>query len=140
MDLSLSGTGGEGILSLPALDAAAPKRLCVIGDPILDEWLLGEPRGCQDGCAAFAVRSTRTTAGGAAGAARHLEHWRCEVTLIAPVCAPLERALTGSGVDCDLCFPCPQNPVKSRCVTADGRVHHRQDREPGWHGLSQGEM
>lgn len=59
-----------------AADKECPKRILVIGDCMFDMYVQGrlEPT-CQEGCPKFVQESMVTVPGGAANAARSLEHW-----------------------------------------------------------------
>jgi hypothetical protein len=132
------GSLGKVRPSLVVLDRAFPKRICVIGDPIVDVWVTGQPRACQDDCGCFVTGQEYLRPGGAAGAASQLGNWGCEVSLVAPLSRKLDRCFT-TGVCTDLCFECPANPVKYRYVKPDGRIAYRVDKEPACHGLSASE-
>jgi D-beta-D-heptose 7-phosphate kinase/D-beta-D-heptose 1-phosphate adenosyltransferase len=116
---------------LIAADADGPRKVCVLGDAVEDEWLEGELTSCQDGCPCFRERSRVVTPGGAAGAARQLTHWQSEAWLVAPA-GPhrgwqWKEARLGE-LNVELCFESESLPLKQRRV-AGGRVVGRTDRE-----------
>lgn len=116
-------------------------RLAVVGDPLLDIWVEGAASPCPDGCNAFREGPTVITPGGAANAARQLEHWPgVEVQLIGPVDRDVRHALAKTRVGLEYAFTCPQNPVKRRCVAEDGRVLWRCDKESRNHGLDDADL
>jgi D-beta-D-heptose 7-phosphate kinase/D-beta-D-heptose 1-phosphate adenosyltransferase len=63
---------------LIALDAASPKTVMIVGDSMWDDWVHGRMDTCQERCPKFVEGSRVETPGGAANAARQLEHWKCE--------------------------------------------------------------
>lgn len=62
-------------------DRTAPKRIVVVGDAMMDEYVHGEMRDCQDGCRKFVQQEVVRVSGGAAGAARCLANWCSEVRI-----------------------------------------------------------
>ena len=119
---------------LIALDRAAPKKVAVVGDTMIDEWVVGAEGGCQDGCLKLAAAEVRHTPGGAAGAARQLTHWGCETTLLGfwepglSACQGWLPAWTETCVNCDAV------PRKTRHLSHDGKILFRADHEQRVYG------
>ncbi len=120
----------------------ADLRILICGDPMLDVWVEGVAASCPDGCLAFREGPPVVTPGGAANAARQLAHWPgVEVQLVGPVDRDVRKALANVRIGLQYAlFPCPQNPVKRRCLSEDGRVLWRCDREVKNHGLPDAEL
>jgi bifunctional ADP-heptose synthase (sugar kinase/adenylyltransferase) len=58
------------------MDRRAPKRILVIGDGMTDVYVHGRLEDqCQEGCPKFVEESRISVPGGAANAARSLDHW-----------------------------------------------------------------
>jgi D-beta-D-heptose 7-phosphate kinase/D-beta-D-heptose 1-phosphate adenosyltransferase len=76
---------------LIAADRETPKRICVIGDEMVDEWVIGSLAACQDGCPCFKAGETIRTAGGAANAQRQLENWQSVVDRFCPDIEPCRK-------------------------------------------------
>jgi D-beta-D-heptose 7-phosphate kinase / D-beta-D-heptose 1-phosphate adenosyltransferase len=120
-----------------------PTRIAVLGDPMLDVWLEGQPLATADGPGLLAG-APAVTPGGAANAARQLcRQPGVAVSLVGPLDARLAPLLGGhlaGGLDLDLAFRCPQNPEKVRYLGDDGRVLFRADREAAAHGLTRADL
>jgi D-beta-D-heptose 7-phosphate kinase/D-beta-D-heptose 1-phosphate adenosyltransferase len=58
------------------------KHIVIIGDVMTDVWVHGRLEACQDDCIKFMEESRSYVPGGAANAARSLDHWRIKKTLI----------------------------------------------------------
>jgi D-beta-D-heptose 7-phosphate kinase/D-beta-D-heptose 1-phosphate adenosyltransferase len=117
-------------------DRASPRRVVVLGDTMTDLWCEGETSGCQEGCLRTALLNTRETSGGAANAARQLEHWCAEAVLIGPWPAGSKGP---AGTRQGLTLPVPMVPTKTRFLSG-GRVVFRADHEPRDYGLGRHEM
>jgi bifunctional ADP-heptose synthase (sugar kinase/adenylyltransferase) len=91
-------------------DQAAPKRVLVVGDVIDDVWVHGTLHDSQDGCQKFVEALRVHTPGGAAGAARQLQNWKCKVSL-----------------NCDVDLP-PIISTKTRYIV-DNKIVFRHDLE-----------
>ena len=85
------------------------KRIVVIGDAITDRWVYGHVEPSQDGCQKFVQEHAYITPGGAANAHNCLTHWKVNADLFA--LAEVDR------------------PVKTRFLTADGKITFRWDDE-----------
>jgi rfaE bifunctional protein nucleotidyltransferase chain/domain len=115
---------------LTASDMAAPKKLAVIGDSIIDVWLGGRLVSSVDGCPAFDVMGGRTTPGGAAGAARALARWCSTAHLISPWRSPWrppwgpERGDAWAEVNDQLCLELGVTcmPTRERMVDESGKI------------------
>ena len=97
------------------------KRIAVIGDPMIDEWVEGVVGHCQDHCWKITQGGQpRRTPGGAANAAWQLEaHWNVRVTRLG------------------LWNKLPTCPVKRRFTGEQGRIVFRHDEGEGTnYGLS----
>lgn len=101
---------------------ASGKRICVIGDPMLDEWVPVAPSGNGTESPVFrVVGPTVVTPGGAANAARQLARWGCDVILLGP----------SDG------YP---RPVKRRYLDPQGRLVLRADTEDANYGMTKGAL
>lgn len=113
---------------LTAMDEAAPKTVLVVGDPMVDVWMVGASFECQDGCPCYEHRHTVKTPGGAANAVRQLGRWRSRVHLVGPW--PSDLFTFGINHDCGITSNLV--PIKRRWL-AGGRVLMRADEEvPGY--------
>lgn len=129
-------------------DLERPYRIAVVGDTILDKWvLIDELFSSQDHCLSARTKSAVGAAeaelpGGAAGAARQLLHWNAEVHLIGPVARELMVSLRswGKNVLTDLAFVCPRLPVKTRYHDVLGRILFRAEMEPAVYGMMPSEL
>lgn len=61
------------------MDRESPRRILVIGDAMTDVYVHGRIEECQEGCPKFVRESHTTVPGGAANAARSLQHWSAKV-------------------------------------------------------------
>lgn len=66
-------------------DRKHPKRIFVVGDAMLDQYIQGRVEECQEGCPKFIEEEHVTVPGGAANAARSLQNWHCEVRQLYPL-------------------------------------------------------
>ncbi len=107
------------------------KKIAVIGDAMLDLWIEGHLKTCQEGCPAFREERRLETPGGAANAARQLVHWNVDAYLISPLTWRLmdEDRRPWTEVNHELCFGCLRIPQKVRYVGADGHTLWRSDSE-----------
>jgi bifunctional ADP-heptose synthase (sugar kinase/adenylyltransferase) len=86
-----------------------PRRIVVIGDAMVDQWVHGRIHPCQDDCPKFVDTEMYTTPGGAANALQSVHHW---------------------GVKTDLfSYGRDMYPIKRRFIDEDGRVLWRWDDE-----------
>jgi D-beta-D-heptose 7-phosphate kinase/D-beta-D-heptose 1-phosphate adenosyltransferase len=107
-------------------DKTNKKRIAVFGDAMLDAWVDGHLKECQDGCPGFAARDMNFLPGGAANAAVQLNHWHAEVSLVAfldknPVWDKKLRK-----IDQQFCFASHGVSQKIRLVDG-GKIVFRQD-------------
>ena len=118
----------EVIDRLIELDAEAPKRICVVGDTLVDHYAEGELLGCQDGCPLFRESSRVTTPGGAAGAARQLARWASESYLVGhwPARRFYQNPEGWDDFNAELCFDSWAAPAKTRLLHG-GKVVWRHD-------------
>lgn len=56
-------------------------RIVVIGDTMIDRWVIGEVGWCQDGCVKFIQKEIVETPGGATNAERSISRWRVDTSL-----------------------------------------------------------
>lgn len=84
------------------------RHVVVIGDTMVDRWVIGRVEDCQEGCPKFVQESVDEVPGGAGNAARSLENWGANVALYG-----------WASNDC---------PVKTRYV-ADGKILFRADED-----------
>ncbi len=129
---------------LLAADAASPMRLAVIGDAMEDFYIHGTMHPSQDGVQKFLRGETVRVPGGAANAARQLEHVASQAWLVSPLPRPwtVVHGEAWRGFSQELCLNhCPDGaiPVKTRWLV-DGRIVWRQDEEKPAYGLSQQEL
>lgn len=118
---------------LIALDAESPKRIAVVGDAMIDDYVEGEITGCQDGCPCFREGGAVVVPGGAAGAARQLARWSSETWLVAQIARPRgpgwEESWAGwDDFNGELAFKVPHVTVKTRLLH-DGKIVFRHDQD-----------
>jgi D-beta-D-heptose 7-phosphate kinase/D-beta-D-heptose 1-phosphate adenosyltransferase len=109
-------------------DRTCPRRIAVVGDAMLDEWITGTVSDCQESCPRLRSDGQDQLPGGAANAARQLSNWHADVWLIAAVpgnCHPV-----WAGVNTELCSRYGDIAVKRRYLDQHGRIVFRYDIEP----------
>lgn len=112
------------------------KHIAVIGDAMIDEWIVGEETTCQDGCPAFRVKKTLRTPGGVANAARQLKNWPVEVSLFIIADRDLRLVLDDHDLSARQDHGCHATPIKTRYVDETNRIFYRADIEIYLGGLS----
>jgi rfaE bifunctional protein nucleotidyltransferase chain/domain len=113
------------------------KTIAVIGDPMIDVFISGSIKSCQDGCLGFQEIDTFMIPGGAANAANCLRHTDAHIILLGPVSELLRGLIDRERIDVSPVYPCVNNPLKTRHVDYDtGKIAFRSDRESLCHGLS----
>lgn len=123
---------------LIAADLASPKRILVVGDAMIDEWVTGTQHVGQEDCPCFKQASVVRTPGGAANAARQLRNWQSCASLAAPWPMRLKE-FCGNDFDLALYFDCNDIPVKRRFLNQQGHVFFRHDVERPGCGFSLGD-
>src|SRR6516162_7348954 len=104
-------------------DTLNPKRIAIVGDTLEDFWHEGTFGPCQDGCPNYRALVEHSTPGGAANAARQLDHWSSTAWLIGPAHLHAE---SWSEINRELSFRCRFIPIKSRFLV-DGKIVWRYD-------------
>ena len=112
------------------------KHIAVVGDAMIDEWVVGEETTCQDGCPAFRVKRTFRTPGGAGNAARQLKNWPVVVSLFIVADRDLRLVLDDHDLSASQDHGCHATPVKTRYVSEANRIFYRADTEIHLGGLS----
>lgn len=112
--------------------------IVVVGDSLLDRFVHGRLKACQDGCPAFQAAEVVTVPGGAANAANCLRHTDAHIVLLGPVADELNSIKSFSDrVDTSSAIWCAANPIKTRFLDdTTGRIVFRQDSESAMYGLS----
>lgn len=110
------------------------KRILVLGDAMLDEWVSGNMASCQDGCVKFDHRDRIRTPGGAANAARSLIRSGAEVYLCAITGGLSLAADSGCFWHRDYEFIEGSIPIKRRYL-CDRKIVFRVDEEKLGYGL-----
>ena len=115
------------------------KKIAFIGDAMLDAWVPGHLKTCQDGCPCFDEQIGISCPGGAANAARQLRHWNVEPFLISPLDKNENWLRILKGINYGFCFPAQQNPFKVR-LTENGKIIFRSDYERPHYGMRPEEL
>lgn len=71
-------------------DEKSPRTILVVGDAMVDVYVHGKMNKCQEGCVKFTQESQVAVPGGAANAARSLEHWKSEVVIVEGAGGPVK--------------------------------------------------
>ncbi len=114
-------------------------RIAIVGDTMIDSFITGTLQPSQDGCPKFVEMEQVTLPGGAANAARAIEHSGAEVFLVGPVPRSRGESSTWHGINSELGFD-GELPVKTRFLDHTGRIVFRKDQEPIAYGAGKSEI
>ncbi len=127
------------IRKLIEADRAAPKRILVVGDAMIDSYVTGAVSYSQDGCLKLSDTDACRVPGGAANAARQFANWPSTATLCSPAGVGEDFHFLADrawGYAANLMVKGGSPPSKQRFVTPDGRVLLRWDVEAPGYGLT----
>ncbi len=122
----------DSVTRLIAADRETKKRICVVGCSMEDVWLHGDMLPSQDGVMKFVERRRLRTPGGAAGAARQLFHWGCDVALVSLLPYAVYSHESWSQFSCDYSLESRRMPTKTRYIDPSGRIVFRHDLDNGY--------